>query len=254
MTPATTKPLGGNVIQKSRLVVALGLVLAIAVAGIAYATGADDNTPQVQGSVKPKKLDKKKFKPIKLFAGVSTSGPVNGTQFNPEKEFIEFGKNLKWKSTKADFCTASISGTTTAQARAACPGDSQLGTGTASVKFANGDELKDLVVTAFNGPAKNQIRLHAATETLGPTVTEVVDGSIVPANSPGYGVALKVDNAPDPAGDTAMVTSFNTTIEKSSGVAQGRCKSKTFKFLREVTYDDGSSEKTDPLTQKCKRK
>lgn len=238
--------------SRSRLIIVIGMVLALSVAAVAYATGADDNTPHVDGSIKPTKLDKKKFKAVELFTEVSTEGPVNGTQQNPEKEFIEYN-NAKWASKKAPFCTAPIAGTTTDQARAACEPGSILGEGTASVEFANGDLLDDLVVTAFNGPVKNEIMLHAATETLGPTVTEVVEGKIVDAKTQGYDIALQVDNAPDPAGDTAMIRSFNATIEKSSGVARARCKSKTLKYSRTVTYDDNSSE-TVVDTQKCKRK
>ena len=107
-------------IRKSRMAVALGLVLALGVATVAWADGATDNTPFVDASVKPSKLDKKKYKPVNLFFGVRTEGPVTGAQENPEAEYISFGKNIKWQSTAAPFCTAPIEtpGLTADQARA----------------------------------------------------------------------------------------------------------------------------------------
>ena len=85
-------------IRKSRMAVALGLVLALGVATVAWADGATDNEPFVDGSVNPSKLDKKKYKPVNLFVGVRTEGPVTGTQENPEAEYISFGKNIKWSA------------------------------------------------------------------------------------------------------------------------------------------------------------
>ena len=40
-------------IHKSRFVLALGMVLAVAFAGLAFADGATDNVAKVEGSVKP---------------------------------------------------------------------------------------------------------------------------------------------------------------------------------------------------------
>ena len=59
-------------IRKSRIAVALGLVLALGVATVAYAAGNDENEAFVDGWVKPSKLSKKKYKPVNLFLGVRT--------------------------------------------------------------------------------------------------------------------------------------------------------------------------------------
>ncbi len=245
-------------IRRSRLVVTIGLVLALSVAAFAYATGADDNTAIVEGSINPSKLDKKKYKPVNLLTGVATEGPVTGTQQNPEQEYISFGKNLKWDSDNAPLCDAAIEFQPTAVAEAACPAKSNIGSGTASVQFpvAPGDPPNihdDIVVTAFNGPEKNQVRLHTYSPTL-PGATPTVFGEIVKSNAGSkFGQALTVPDAPDAAGDVGMITSFNATISKKSKVAQARCKSKKFLWQRIVTFDDLSTETVD-LSQKCKRK
>jgi len=239
----------------------LGLVLALGVAAIAYAAGADEATPRVEGKVTPKKLDKKKFKPVQLFTEVSTELPVGptgcnpetGGQCNPESEFIEFGNNIKFKSKAAPFCTASLNGTTTEQAKAACPKGSNIGSGEAAVKLSEETTATDFTVTAFNGPKKNQIRLHAYSPSFGAENTQVVLGIIAAATTNGYGSALSVPDAPDAGGDAFAITKFNATIERGSKVVTARCKAKKMLFKRTVEYDDGSEEfVTD--RHNCKRK
>lgn len=241
-------------IRKSRMAVALGLVLALGVATVAWADGATDNEPFVDGSVNPSKLDKKQYKPVNLFVGVRTEGPVTGTQENPEAEYISFGKNIKWQSTAAPFCTAAIEtpGLTADQARAMCPGKSLIGTGEAEVNLG-ASRVSNITVQVFNGPGKNQVRLHTSSPTLG-AAAPTVAGRIVKSNAGAkYGNALVVSDAPDAGGDAFLITKFNATVKKTSKVATARCKAKKFLWLRKVTYDDGSTE-TVQLSQPCKRK
>lgn len=241
-------------IRKSRFVVAIGLVLALAVAGIAFATGDTENDAGVQGKVSPKKLSKRDYEKVKFFTGVttSTSHDVPGQQ-NPEVEFIEFGKNVKFDNSKAPFCTADLNQTTTDQAKASCPKKSNIGAGKASANLGSGGTVDDVVVTAFNGPGKDQLRLHAYSPKLGPSLTQVVDGKIVRAKTKGYKYALSVPNAPDLGNDAFLLTSFNATIERDSKVVSARCKDKKFLWKRTVTYDDGTQD-TAMTKQKCKRK
>ncbi len=241
-------------IRKSRMAVAVGLSLAIGVATMAYADGVSDNEAFVDGSVSPKKLDKNKYKPINLFLGVRTEGPVTGAQANPEQEQISLGKDIKWDGTKVPVCTANIEtpGLTADQAKAMCPGKSLLGTGEAEVNLG-ASRVSDITVLTFNGPGKNQVRLHTSSPTLG-AAAPTVFGQIIKSNQGGkYGQMLDVPDSPDAGGDAFLITKFNSTIDKSSKVATARCKSKKIPFLRKVTYDDGSTE-TAELTQKCKRK
>jgi len=239
------------VIRKARIAVVAGVVMALGVSAMAYADGASENTPKVVGSVKPTKLDKKKYKPVKLFSGVATTGTVPG--FNPEQEMISWGKNVKLKTTKAPTCSAPIEFQTTDAARAACPSGSYLGSGKASILLPGGVSHDNLVVSVFNGPAKNQVRLHTYSPSL-EGATPTVFGRVVKSNAGAkYGQALSVPDAPDVAGDTGKITSFNASIDKKTKVANARCRAKKFLWNRVVTYDDGTKENVT-LEQKCKRK
>jgi hypothetical protein len=241
------------VIRKSRFGMALALVLALGVAGIAYAGGgASTHDASVTGKVKPKKLDKKKFKKVNFNTGVVTTGGITGTQANPAAEKISFGKNIKFKSGAAPVCTTlPAPGSTPQEARDACPAKSFLGTGGAMVEGPGGPVDEDVVVSAFNGPGSNQIQLHTWSQVLGPAAP-TVQGFIINANEgKKYKKALSVPEAPETA--ALMITQFDANITKSSGVVRARCKAKKFLWKREVTYTDGSTD-TATLSQKCKRK
>ena len=236
-------------------VTALGVIGALAAGGYALANGADDNQAFVDGSVKPSKLKQRKFTPVNLFVGVRTEGPVTGTQENPEQEYISFGTNIKWRSKNAPVCTANIEvpGLTTEQARALCPGRSYIGSGAAEVALSNTSRVSDITVSVFNGPGRNEVRLHTASPTLG-AAAPTVFGKIVRSDAGRrYGNALSVPDAPDAGGDAFLITKFNATISRRSGIAQGRCLSRKFRWERRVTYDDGSTE-TVSKQQRCKRK
>ena len=88
--------------RKSRFAAALASVIALAFAAVAMGAGSDENSETVLGKVKPAKLDKNKFKPVSLYAGVetTTTHAVPGQQ-NPEQQLIEFGKNVKFNTNAA---------------------------------------------------------------------------------------------------------------------------------------------------------
>jgi hypothetical protein len=241
------------VIKKSRFVLALGAALALGVSTLAFADGATDNTAFVDGSVKPAKLDKKKYKPINLFSGVRTQTNVTGAQFNPASEYISYPKNVKFDFKAGDVCTTlPPSGSTAQQARSACPPSSYLGSGHAEV-FGPGNvpTATDITVSVFRGPDKKGIALHTSSPTLGPAAPTVL-GKIVNSNAGSkYGYALQVAHSPETG--ALMITEFNATISKKSKAVLARCKSKNMTFLRKVTYTDGSTE-TVETSQKCKRK
>ena len=239
--------------KKTRFIVATGLAVALGTAGIAFADGTSENTETVTGKVSPSKLSKKTAKPVEMTTTVATTTThtVPGQQ-NPEQQLIEFGKNIKFDTGKAPTCSASLNGTTTDQAKALCSPKSIIGTGSASADLGQGpQQVTDTQVTVFNGPGKNQIRLHAYTPELGAANTQVVSGSIIKAPSGGkYGQALNVTDAPDLAGDAFMLTSFGAKISKGSKVVTGVCKASKFLWHNKVTYDDGSTDVAD-ASQKC---
>jgi hypothetical protein len=228
------------------------MCLALAFAGMAFGDGATDNVAKVEGKVSPTKLDKKKFKPVSLFSGVATETNVTGLQANPASEYVSYPKNIKPNFNAGDVCTSlPPSGSTTEQAKAACPKSSYEGGGHATVQFPGLALIDDVTVSVFRGPTKKDVQLHTYSPTLlaaSPTVL----GHIVKSNAGGkYGYALSVPNSP--VTGAGMITSFNATVTKKSKAWVGRCKSKTMAFQRKVTYTDGSTE-TAELTQKCKRK
>jgi hypothetical protein len=248
------------VISKSRLTVTIGLVTALGVSAIAYADGVSENTPNVVGKVTPKKLDEKKKKPVNLFLEVSTYNSANQAAIPaqaPEKELLKISKNVAWKSNAAPFCGSPLNGTTTVQAKALCPAGSAIGNGVANVLLPGPGgsviPVNDEVVTVFNGPSTNQVRLHAYSPTLGAANTQVISGSIIGAGGGPFKKALSVPDAPDIAGDAGAITKFNATIGRKTKVARANCAKRKMKFERTVTYDDGTSEKAT-FSKRCKRK
>jgi hypothetical protein len=241
------------VLYKSRIAVAPGLVIALAASAIAFATGATDNQAFVDGKVKTTKLPKNDYVKNQLFTGVrtETSAPL-GTQSNPASETINFGTDIKFNMKAGKVCSAPLpNGATPEQARSACPKDSYLGSGQAELIQPNGARISDVVVTAFHGQSKNGILLQTYSPTLG-TAAPTVPGAVQKSKAGGkYGQALVVANAPQTG--TLMITKFNATIQKSTGLVLTRCKSKTIPYLRNVKYADGTSG-TATTTQKCTRK
>ncbi len=202
--------------------------------------------------MKAKRLDRKKLKPVALFTEVRTEGSVTGTQPNPERDYVEYDKDVAWRSNAAPRCTANIDvpGLSADQARDLCPPKSYIGIGEVEVKMSEIARLS-LTVSVFNGPGKNEIRLHTASPTLGGGAVTVY-GEIVKSDSKKYGPVLLVPDQPDAGGDAFMITKFNSTIFRSSGVSLASCPDGRFRIRRTVTYDDGSQESVAD-SQTCKQ-
>ena len=239
-------------LSKSRLIVAIGLVLALAVSGIAFAQGTV-NEAFVDGSVKPsKKLDKKKYKKTNLLLGIRNENTITGTQVNPASEKISISKNVKVDLDKAPRCPVTLTnGTPTEAAKAQCPAASLIGTGEAEVQAPGNAVIATPEVNVFNGPGPNQLQLHTYSPALG-AASPVVPASIVNSDQGSkFKHMLSVPVAPETG--ALLITKFNATLKRGTGVASVKCKPKTVTFLREVTYKDGTSE-TAELTQKVKCK
>jgi hypothetical protein len=222
---------------------------------LAFSTGATDNKPEVDGTISPTKLDKKKFKPIELFSGVRTTfpgGAPNGTQSNAASEFISYPKNIKFDFDAGAVCTTlPPSGSTSQQARDACPADSYLGEGAAEVQGPGIAPITDIVVSVVRGPAKNGIQLHTYSPTLGQAAPTVLGQVVNSGKGSQFGQALSVPHAPETG--ALAITKFNAKISKASKAVLGRCKNKTMTFQRDTTWADGSTS-TSTTTQNCKQK
>lgn len=249
-------------IRRSRSVLAIGLALAVGVAGIAIADGASDNVSTVKAKVTPKKLPKKKFKKASLNSGVTTLD-ADGTPFIPdqatEEVYIDYDDDGKINLSSVPKCMANLEPLTTAEAVAACPASkiSTAGSAAARIPLGPGTEVSDFTVTAFRGPGTNEILLKAHSPTLGTAggAAPVVHGTIGSSPLGGdYGQRLSVPDAPDVAGDLGALVAFEATIKKGS-VVKARCKDRNRKFNARAlfVYDDGSQD-TATSTSKCKRK
>jgi hypothetical protein len=143
------------------------------------------------------------------------------------------------------------SGSTTQQARDACPADSYLGAGVAEVQGPGIAPITDIVVSVFRGPDKNGIQLHTYSPTLGQAAPTVL-GQIVSSGKGGeFGQALSVPHAPETG--ALAITKFNANIEKSSKAVTAVCKDKTMTFQRDTTWADGTTS-TSNTTQNCTQK
>jgi len=256
------------VIRISRFVLAIALVVALGVTQLAIGDGASENSVGIQFKLTPTKRDVKKYKPATLFSGVTTdtTHAVPGQQ-NAEKVTVLYPTNMQYDLDAADLCSAPLAGTTTDQAKQACPPGSNIGQGVAHANLGQGpDQVSDVTVTVFAGPQKGQIRLHAYTPTLGASNTQVVDANLQNSSkglakhaglgkraAAKFGPALIVNDAPDLGGDAFMLTLFNATISKSTGSVLARCKDKTDFSENLTTYDDGSKD-TATTSAKCKQK
>ena len=229
-----------------------GATLALSVACLAYADGASENVAHVDGDVRPAKLDKNRFRRVSSFTGVRTEANIDGTQANPASELISFGKNIRIRPNVPPVCTAVLANGSTPQlARSLCPAKSFLGAGEATMQFPGQPPIDDIVVSVFNGPGPNQLRLHTYSPTLG-TASPTVNGEIVKSTAGArYGQALSVPHAPETG--SGMITEFNSTITKASGYVTARCRAKRLLILRRVTYNDGSTE-TATESQRCRRR
>ena len=257
-------------ISKSRLVLALTLMMALAVSGIAFAgTDSSQNDSRIEASIykkfgKKPKLDEKEFKRVNLdvTTGTDFGSTPTGSQANGEELYVDLSKNIKLKLTKAPTCSASIAGTTTEGARAACPEDSLIGTGDARARVPGfptpGNRVSDFVASAFNGPGAKQIRVHLHSDSLDPdqdgNPSEVVNANVVKSPLGGaYRKRLAATNLPDIASDQGGLEEFHLTITKQDKVVRARCKSKKVKFSATHVYDDGASQQ-DFDKHKCKQK
>jgi hypothetical protein len=244
---------------------ALGLVLALGVSGLAFGDGATENTPFVDGAVAPTKLpaDKKKPKKVSLFLGVRNQDNITGTQSNPASEEISIGKEVD-VSAVADtpVCPATpANGTTPDQAKAACGEGSYLGQGVAELTFPGSTPISDITVSVFHGPAgatpparakgiSEPLILHTYSPTL-QTASPAVQTYLVKSRAgKKFGSTLWVPNTPETG--SGLLTKFNATLDKSIGITS-YCEDKKIDFLRHTVYKDGSSEDST-LTQKCKPK
>jgi hypothetical protein len=229
-----------------------GLLGALGALVLASSASAAVTNQTYTASASPSKADKK------VRSGVSFSNTVDTTYNVPpatnatpaaNRTVLTFSPDFKFTPGNLPTCNlAALSGKTSDQAKAACPG-SQVGQGDATEITLSGLTLQG-TVTAFNGApsgGKPTIYLHSDFGPAVPTkpvLTGVLTGTTLDVNVPVVqGTAL---------------THFNTVVNKiktgkKSFFVMARCKKKNWTHTETTTFTDGST-KTASSTQKCKQK
>jgi hypothetical protein len=243
------------------LTMAIGALVALAVAGIAAAAQpvkvkAGNLELTFNGDFTPKALSKTKLTPITL----SVSGDVktlDGTHPPALKEFnVETDKNGAIDVKGLPVCTASkLQSQDTKHAKAICK-TAIIGTGQATAEIAFPEQspipAKSEIV-AFNGGFKGgvtTIYVHAYLTV--PTPAAIVTTVKVKKIHNGrYGLEAK-SSIPKIAGGSGSVTHFNLTINKK-GVLSAKCPDGKLQAHGTAVFTDGtraSAEVTRPCTGK----
>ena len=251
-----------------RKIFALVITGALAIGLVSFA-GADEEVQTIQASIQPKKLSKKKFKPVTLVTDVTTfvdrrDDPNTDQPPSADQTLVDFPKNMKFDTTAVPNCkvdAAGLENTTTEQAKEACGKKSQVSIDGKSFAHVTVDSNPnqpnsvvfnvDVDVTAFNGKKKNTIYLHSKpTGSASGLQPSILTGKLKdsPAGKP-YGKRLDV-TIPDLA--AGAIDDFVVTV-KAGKYVQSRCKSKKNTFQATTNYEN-HVQTVDTFTTKCKRK
>ncbi len=253
--------------RKYLIVAVAAIVSSLALSSIAQA----DPIQSITANLTPTKLSKKTYKPAQIYVEILT-GPNSDSATNPEQPpsafntKVNFPANMKFDTKKVPSCKgteAQLQNSTTEQAKSICgtksivskgsktPVGPEHETGTSAWVTVDlpGDNTTlgvPVVVTAFNGTAKNSLFLHARADSV--NNTSVLIGKI--QNGPkGYGKTLNVKIPPLLAG---AISRFTTTV-KNGKYVQARCKNKSMKYQAVTKYDNHPTT-SDDFKQKCKQK
>ena len=178
--------------MRKYLILAITAIAAVAMTSIAKA----DDIQSITAKLTPSKLDKKKYKPAKIYVEILTGANTGDATFpeQPPSAYntkVNFPSNMKFDTTKAPKCKVSddqLNGTTTQGAIDACgkksivskgggvPDSPEHSSGTSAwvtvqvVPGPGGATFGVPVqVTAFNGKKKNTLYLHSRADSVNNT-------------------------------------------------------------------------------------
>jgi hypothetical protein len=228
------------------------------------ASAADIQT--LDAKIAPTKLDKKKFKPVKMTIDIRTGNNTNASNNADQpptavRTDVSFPKNLKFDTKAVPRCKVTdedIANQTTDTAKQMCGPKSVVSIkGTQAEQtidtnplVADGSNVKvPVTVTAFNGKKPNTIYLHADPGAI-PT-KPVLTGKLVKGKGK-FGNVLKVSIPNLGAGG---ISQFKTVV-KAGKYIQGRCKTTKNPFQSVTTFTDwadGTKDVSNDST-KCKPK
>jgi hypothetical protein len=224
--------------RKFALLATAASVVAIPVAGVAYAATVDQS---INVTVSPTKAGTaKKPAAVKLKVDIKTVKKVESESFATKTAVISFDKNLVFNPKSFPTCTQA-----TVQANeAGCPKGSKVGSGSA-VGNALG-QTQNLKVSAFNGPGST-LNLHV-TGSQPLAIDSVIVGKLGKASGK-FGTKLSVtipNNLQQPLPNVfATLTSFVTSIDKKTSkgkpyVGLKGCTSKKLNFKGDFVFTDNT--------------
>jgi hypothetical protein len=227
---------------------ALALCLAASIASTAHAAPAIQTIEaEVGGKTKPK-FHKKKFRRTSVEVETTTADAADPSGIPPKatQARIKFDrKNIRFDTRAVHGCDpATIAGTTTEAAKAACGAKVGHGSAIAALPFGPGGTRANypVVVTAFNRSDAKGILLHSRVDSL--ATTTVLTGTL-------RGAKLTVQ-VPPLGGGVGAIAQFRTKV-KAKDYVEARCKRKRFKTKAVFTFSD-APQATAADHQRCKRK
>lgn len=231
----------------------IGTTMLVALVGVAIASSASGRGP-VQTSTEsleftaPNNMGNNVFVSGGVDAHLTTvvngDSSTNPTHLpDPTKQVkLSFDHQGKVTTSAAPQCTANLNGTTTAQAKAACPAGSNIGSGAAHICINDGtggclpqSSTGTGVVTAFNGPTGNKIRFHVRFDQL--SITTVITGTLSNISTSGdyNGGKLLTVPVPQIAGGSGALTDFTLHVQHGKYI-QAKCQTTDTKIDTKATF------------------
>jgi hypothetical protein len=218
----------------------LGLGLALTVAGVAWGNG----TQSLSWSIKPTKLSKTTYKPVKLTvsAALSPQSPQPSDQPTSDGQ-LAFPRVIKFNASGIGQCAQR-----TIMNGGFCPSSDIVGRGISRVYGPRGKYLLPLL-TLYNGRTSSK-----------GTPTVILQGEFPPDSGLIVGTFSRKTGGtldikfPRFAGGRAVMTSFTFTFTRP-GYASARCPAKTLTLKSVFTYaasgSAGASAQSPSATIKC---
>jgi hypothetical protein len=221
----------------------LGLALALAVAGVAWANG----TQHLTWSVKPTQLSKSTYEPVKLTvsAEISPQSPAPSDQ-SPSDVKLAFPNAIKFNASGIGKCAEK-----TIMNGGSCPSSDIVAKGISRIYGPMGNSLLPLL-TVYNGRTSSSGTPTVILQGEFPPNSGVIVGTF--SQKTGGTLDIKF---PHFAGGRAVLTSFTFTFTKS-GYASARCPATTLTLNSVFTYaaspSAGASKQSPAATIRCGRR
>jgi hypothetical protein len=240
-------------------VAALGAVVA---AGAAFA-GHTSNVSTVQFKFSPSNVPATTFQNGQIFVHTHTNFAHPGNKASGgfvKRVQLYFDNDFRFNPGAHPVCNKSLANTNQQTAMQRC-GNALVGRGAAQATNTAGGTIPGCVL-AFNGPknAANQptIILHSRfimtscptnpSTSTGGSISAILKGTLKPANKPGFGKMLDVNNIDQ---QPLPLKDFTTTVKKGNYV-QARCSASPWRMQTKFTYS-GTGQLPDTVnsTQAC---